>query len=128
MNKPKKVLVIAIASVTALWIVGCCSVIGIVTLSTITHNPKDAIVGKWKAVDADGLDLEFSKDGTFSVDAGLGFVVTGEYEVVDNSHLRMIDSSGLLGFGEPQVFQMKLAGNRLTLYLVKERGYDYIRK
>lgn len=83
-------------------------------------RPQSAIVGKWQQVGG-GETIEFYKDGTVTA-TSMGLPVTGNYKFVDGSHIR-IELGGIWAIGGPQIFEVSIVGNRLTLktsYLTTE--------
>lgn len=83
--------------------------VAVVALSAC--KAENALVGKWQ--DEEGYIMEFFKDGTVTFSGGY-FTVTGNYKFTDDTHIRL-DLQGLWGLFGPQVVEVRIAGNTLTM-------------
>ena len=90
------------------------SIIAIALLATTMGcgGAESQIVGKWQMVDSPEM-WEFYSDGTLTSSGGL-IPMGGNYSFIDNDRIR-IEFGGLGALAGPQVFQVEIAGDRLTL-------------
>ncbi|MBC8262559.1 MAG: hypothetical protein H8E47_00345 [Anaerolineales bacterium] len=93
------------------WLLLFVPLIVVLTVSAC-GGPQRAIVGKWQQAGG-GETIEFYKDGTVTA-TSIGITVTGSYKFIDDSQIRL-DLSGLWGLAGPQIFEVRISGNRLTL-------------
>lgn len=83
--KVKKILSMVIMLVL------CCSLF----TACGSKKEKDAIVGKWEAIDHEGEILNFNSDGTYMYTTPNGNNASGSYKVSDNEIQMTSDASGL---------------------------------
>lgn len=99
------------SALVALWAAGVLAVVSGGAWTACT-SPQRAIVGRWQVVNSAEV-WEFHQDGTLVVRGGV-VGSSGSYRFIDATHLR-VDFGGLLGLAGPQVFEVRISGNRLTL-------------
>lgn len=88
------------------------AVLMLVFATTACGGPKSPIVGKWEQVN--GIETwEFFKDGTVSISGGL-LPTVGNYKFIDGNRMR-VEFGGLVALIGPQVFEVHISGDRLTL-------------
>jgi hypothetical protein len=90
-------------------------------ISTSCSKPDRAIVGKWEQIGQESdLFFEFFKDGTVTC-TGYSYLLgrvtlTGDYKIIDDSHIRVNLEQFLGGLlGGSVVYKFHISGNQLTL-------------
>lgn len=87
------------------------SIVLLVSIFLTGCSAESKIIGTW--VDADGVNYEFFKDGTVTIES-YGIVVSGNYEFIDGDTMKL-NLDGLWGLGGASVFDVKISGKELAL-------------
>lgn len=120
----KRALPIA-AGVAVIVVVCICLLAGLLVLSQVLGGPERAIVGRWEHIE--GADtIEFFRDGTLVSQGAMGLTTTGDYEFVDDAHIRL-QVSGLWSIAGSQVLEVDVSGTRLVLVDSYGNTYEYRR-
>jgi len=92
-----------------------CLVLVLAMMLVACSSTEKAIIGKWEKADG-GESIEFFKDGTAIVESegGWGWTVTANYEFIDDNRISLA-LSGLFGLAGPQVYEVEISRNQLTL-------------
>jgi hypothetical protein len=88
------------------------AVLFLVLASIACGGSQRSLIGKWQGGDADEV-WEFSNEGTVSVSSG-DLSAAGTYEFIAADHIR-VEFRELMALNGPQVLQVAVAGDQLTL-------------
>ena len=73
-----------------------------------SSKPKDAIIGKWHAIDGTKT-CEFFRDGSYTTN-----VIGGNYRFVDKNKLRL-DVGGVGALVGPLILTVSISGDKMTV-------------